>query len=334
MGDRRSREEKEGIGRGEKGMKFLITGVAGFVGYHLAKHLISCGHEVIGLLRTSPTKPIDGVEYIAGDVTNLDTMKHLRAYKFDGVFHLASLTHPPTSFKEPVNYFKTNAIGSVNVCEAFGEESVIMQCSTPEVYGICPEEEIFETFPIHPMNPYGVSKAAADLYFLERTRNDSIRGFITRAGSHTGCGRPSCYSISSDAFQIMKIKKGLQEPIIKVGNIGSQRAVIDVRDIVIGYEELMIRFRNGDIANGEVFHISGRKLQSMEYYLDMMLAESGVKATKEIDRNLVRKIDIPRQLLNSDKMRNLTGWFPIIPVEDMLKSLLKYWEVEIESKRY
>ena len=319
-------------------MKCLITGVAGFVGFHLSRHLLSSRHKVYGLLRTSPTKPVDGVEYISvdgveyisGDVTNLDAMKHLRPYKFDAVFHLAGLTHPPTSFKEPVGYFRTNAIGSINICEAFGKDSVIMQCSTPEVYGICPEEEIFETFTMKPMNPYGVSKAAGDLYFLERTRNDSARGFVTRAGSHTGWGRPSCYSISSDAFQIMKIKKALQIPVIKVGNLGSQRAVIDVKDVVVAYEELMVKFRNGDIDNGEVFHIAGKKLETMEYYLDMMLAISGVVATKEIDKKLVRKIDIPRQLLNSDKMRELTGWFPVVSTKEMLKSLLKYWEIELE----
>lgn len=315
-------------------MRFLITGAAGFVGFHLARYLLSCGHEVFGLLRTSPARPIDGIEYLVGDVTNLSAMKNLRAYKFDGVFHLAALTHPPTSFKEPVNYFKVNALGTVNICEAFGKSSVVMQCSTPEVYGICPEEEIFETFLMRPMNPYGVSKASADLYVLEQTRNNKLRVFITRAGSHTGWGRSSCYSISSDAVQIMKIKKGLQEPIIKVGNISSQRAVIDVRDVVIAYEELMIKFLKEEISNGEIFHISGRKLQSMEYYIDTMMTIAKIKAEKIVDDKLVRKIDIPRQLLNSDKVRNFTGWFPIVSIEDMLKSLLKYWEKEIEFKRY
>jgi GDP-4-dehydro-6-deoxy-D-mannose reductase len=309
-------------------MKFLITGINGFVGPYLARLLVALGHEVSGLCRRVPKSMIFGVQYITGDIQHIDPMSKakMRGLNFDGVFHLAGLTHPPTSFKEPIEYFKTNALGTVNLCEVF-TDSIFMQCSTPEVYGICPEEEIFETQPLNPMNPYGVSKAAADLYLLERTRNGHQRAFITRAGSHTGAGRPSCYSISSDAIQIVWIKKGLQAPVIKVGNLSSQRAVIDVRDVVLTYYLLMMGYINGAYGteNGSIFHISGHNVHTMDWYLDLMLDIAKVKVEKVVDQNLVRPIDIPIQILNSDKVRNVINWEPKIPIEATLKGLLDYW---------
>ncbi len=311
-------------------MRFLITGITGFVGYHLAKHLVVKGHDVYGL--THNHIPLDkrnkGVKYIDGDLCRICDLELLKNFEFDGVFHLAALTHPPTSFNKLIDYFQTNTLGTINLCEVLKKSSVIMQCSTPEVYGIC-ENEIFETFPMCPMNPYGVSKASADLYILERTRNNELNAFITRAGSHTGWGRPSCYSISSDAIQIIRIKKGLQKSIIKIGNINSQRAVIDVRDVVIAYYELMMKYITKGIGNGEIFHIGGGIIYPIEYYLNIMMEIAGVKADKVIDASLIRKVDIPIQILNSDKVRSVISWEPIIPIEETLKNLLDYWEEKV-----
>lgn len=313
-------------------MRFLITGVTGFVGPYLAGLLLTFGHDVYGLCRVLPKVKVPNMKYIIGDLTKIDATSSaiLRGFNFDGVFHLAGLTHPPTSFKDPGAYFETNALGTVNLCNVFaGTDTVFMQCSTPEVYGLCPEVDIMEGFPMTPMNPYGVSKAAADLYILERTGNGALHAFITRAGSHTGAGRPACYSISSDAVQIARIKKGHQAPVIRVGNMSSQRAVIDVRDVVLAYGQLMELHINNESMNGGVYHISGHDVHSMDWYLNLMLDITKVKAEKVVDENLVRKIDIPIQILNSDRTRSLINWEPRVPIEDTLKGLLNYWMEKI-----
>ncbi|MFQ5834312.1 MAG: GDP-mannose 4,6-dehydratase [bacterium] len=314
-----------------RGMTFLITGISGFVGPYLASHLLERGHIVYGLAHTKTDKCAKGVKYLHGDLRNINDLVSLQSYNFAGVFHLAALTHPPTSFKEPRLYFETNALGTVNLCEVLGENSIIMQCSSPEVYGVCPQREIFESFPMNPVSPYAVSKAASDLYILERTKSKRLKAFITRAGSHTGAGRPSCYSISSDAAQIIRIKRGLQKPVLRVGNINSQRAVMDVRDVVAAYYKLMIKYILGGIRNGDIFHISGHNLQTIEYYIDLMMNLANVKAEKVADKNLVRRIDIPVQILNSDKTRSIISWKPKIPIEETLGELLDYWEKIIDG---
>ena len=69
--------------------------------------------------------------------------------------------------------------------------------------------------------------------------NGFLKGFVTRAFSHTGPRRGFNFSISSDAFQIAKMMLGKQDKVLQVGNLETERVVIDVRDCVNAYYLLM-----------------------------------------------------------------------------------------------
>lgn len=323
-------------------MNFLITGITGFVGPHLAKKLLDEEHKVFGLIRGTKGTHIDisdivgdgveKIEFLYGDFLSKSSLD--RAFienKFDGVFHLGAQSHPPSSFKEPRLTYQTNALGTVGLCESiqqFNSECVLMNCSTSEVYGICEEGSLItEDFLINPMNPYGVSKAAADLYVLERTKNNFLKAYITRAFSHTGPRRAQNFSIASDAIQVAKIVLGKQDPIIRIGNLESKRVVMDVRDVVDVYYKLMLKNINGEMKNGEIFNVSGNGLCSMRYFLDVMLNLFSLegKVTLEKDPKLYRPIDIPVQNPDSSKMRQFLNWEPKIPIERTLEDLVNYW---------
>jgi GDP-4-dehydro-6-deoxy-D-mannose reductase len=316
-------------------MNFLITGINGFNGPHLARYLVNLGHRVVGMShhRVDSDDDVFGqIDLVSGDLTcQLEIDDIFIEHDFDGVFHLGSRTHPPTSFQEPVSYFKTNALGAVYIAEAirkFRPEAVLMNCSTCEVYGIHTEgTHISEKTPTLASNPYSVSKLAADIYIQERCTNGLLKAFITRAFSHTGRGRPSNYSISSDAIQIARIIKGKQEPVIKVGNLSCKRAVVDVRDIVATYAQLMFSYIECDWDNryGEVWNIGGDNLREIGYYLQSMLDIFGVDARTEIDEKLYRKFDIPVQYPDSTKIRKLSLWNPQFSIEQTLTDLVQYW---------
>jgi len=321
-------------------MKYLITGITGFAGPHLAKVLLDNGHNVCGIYRDGSnymdTKDVLGdgikdVKFIKCDLLDFSGIDNVFSNNtFDGVFHLGAFTHPPSSFKTPYLAFKVNALGTIHICDSIYKhcpECVLMQCSTSEVYGICSEDKkIDETFSCNPMNPYAVSKYAADLYVLERARNKFIKAFLTRAFSHTGPRRRSNYSISSDAIQIANILEGKQEKVIKVGNLNSKRTVMDVRDVVDVYSRLMSQMHLGNINNGEIFHISGNEMHTIGYYLDIMLKIYGMSNVKlEIDPSLLRPIDIPVQYPSSDKVRNFLKWEPLIDIKTTLRDLVEYW---------
>jgi GDP-mannose 4,6-dehydratase len=324
-------------------MKYLITGVTGFAGPHLANLLVRNGEEVYGLIRESQGREQDirdivpddvyaKLKFVYGDLTHFRSLDRIfKDEKFDGVFHLAAQSHPPTSFLDPYETFEINSLGTVNLAEAIATrqpDCSLMFCSTSEVYGDSPESagHITESFPIAPVNPYGVSKAAADLYVAERARSARLPFFITRAFSHTGPRRGRNFSISSDAYQIARIKKGLQEPVINVGTLSSKRVIMDVRDCVKAYALLMRKF-----TPGEAYNVGGDTVYSIGEVLDMMLKMRGLdgRVEKRVDPKLVRPIDIPVQICDTEKCRKLTGWKPEIRLDHTLDDLLAYWEAKI-----
>jgi GDP-4-dehydro-6-deoxy-D-mannose reductase len=313
-------------------MRFLITGINGFVGPHLAKEIQKQGHVAVGMSHHGVGG--DGsYDILSGDIRDqMEIDDIFQGDEFDGVFHLASRTHPPTSFQEPVSYFETNAMGAVYLADAikrFSPDTWLMNCSTCEVYGIHPEgSRISEDTATLASNPYSVAKLAADLYIKERCDNGMLKAFTTRAFSHTGPGRPKNYSISSDAFQIAKIIKGKQKAEIRVGNLSSKRVVMDVRDVATVYWTLMdsyMEIPSWKSKIGEIWNIGGDDLHDMAYYLQLMLDIFNVDAKLKVCDKLYRKFDIPVQYPDSRKVRKYLGWDPKYTITDTLTDLVNYW---------
>ena len=320
-------------------MTYLITGITGFAGPHLANLLIENGHTVYGLVRNSngretdildvvPEENFQKIKFLYSDLTNFRTLNNLfKENKFDGVFHLAAQSHPPTSFIDPIGTMEANVMGSANLVQAILDnqpECKLMFCSTSEVYGNVGIDgrKIKITDFLLPANPYGASKAATDLYLQERFENKQLRGYITRAFSHTGPRRGKTFSISSDAYQIAKMMKGLQDKTLLVGNLKSVRVVLDVRDIVNAYYLLML----SDKSDGKVFNVSGDVPHEMGVYTDMLLEKSGLTdVVKEISPKLYRPIDIHYQHGDCSELVDITGWAPKRTLDQTMGDLLNYW---------
>jgi GDP-4-dehydro-6-deoxy-D-mannose reductase len=319
-------------------MKYLITGITGFAAPQLAAILHNEGHEVYGLSRRTNGMQTDildavsqnvysSINFVYGDITDYNSL--VRVFKrdqFNGCFHLAAQSNPPISLTDPVGTFNTNIMGSANLIQVISEynpECKLCFVSTSEVYGNEGKDGrlIKETDVIAPSNPYGVSKASIDLYMQERMTNNKIRGFITRAFSHTGIRRGINFSISSDAYQIARIMKGYQSPILEVGNLDSVRVVIDVKDTMMAYYLLMINPNS----NGQAFNVCGDVPRKMAYFTDYLISLSGITIEKRISDKYYRPIDIYYQHGDTTKLKELTGWQPKIPIEETLSGLLDYW---------
>tara|TARA_R110000787_G_scaffold180931_2_gene292982 strand:- start:1542 stop:2519 length:978 start_codon:yes stop_codon:yes gene_type:complete len=324
-------------------MKFLITGITGFAGPHLANLLLEKGHEVHGVVRAANGRETDLLDIISNsnlqqikfhylDLKNFFSVDKLfKAEDYDGVFHLAAQSHPPTSFMDPILTWDENVNASVNIITALqGSETKLMFCSTSEVYGdACKDVGRLSTdMPLTPSNPYGTSKAAIDLYMQERTSNGFLKGFVTRAFSHTGPRRGRIFSISSDAAQIAAMEKGMQKPILKIGNLKTERVVIDVRDCVNAYYLLMI----AEESNGKVFNVCGDKINKMQKYTDLLIEHSKFEydeVEQRIHEPYYRPIDIQVQLGDSTSLRQITNWEPSIDISTTMKDLLDYWRKKL-----
>lgn len=319
--------------------KYLITGITGFAGPNLAQILLADGHEVHGVVRCPSGRTADlldmmSIEEYSQIVFHTADLKHYFGIKkiideneYDGIFHLAAQSHPPTSFADPILTFKENVDASVNIITAItGSKTKLMFCSTSEVYGnTCKDTGILKvTDALSPSNPYGASKAAIDLYMQERMNNGFINGFITRAFSHTGIRRGFNFSISSDAYQIAKMKLGKQEKVLKIGNLKTERVVLDVRDVCNCYYKLM----QSPDSNKGIFNVCGKDKQQMQYYTDKLVELAGFEPTdveQRIHQPFYRPIDIQVQIGDTTEIDNIIDWKPKYNIDETLKSLLNYW---------
>jgi len=318
-------------------MKFLVTGITGFAGPHLAKLLLKEGHEVHGIIRTANGREMDLVDIMSveeiekiqfhyADLKDYMGVEKVLSQNFDGVFHLAAQSHPPTSFTDPIMTWNDNVTATMNIITLLeNTETKLMFCSTSEVYGdTCDGTKLHTDGKILPANPYGASKAAIDIYLQERFANKKLNGFVTRAFSHTGERRGKIFSISSDAYQIAKMKLGLQDKVLKIGNLETERVVIDVRDCVNAYYLLMMTEKS----NGKVYNVCGDEIQKMQYYTDCLIKASGIPyedIKQEIYKPYYREIDIQVQVGDSSLLKEHTGWEPKISIEKTMNDLLNYW---------
>ena len=320
-------------------MKYLITGITGFLGPHLANKLVNEGHEVYGLVRINMGRENDLRDIISDDVfsklkfvySDLCNYRKLLAIfkeqKFDGVFHLAAQTHPPTSFTDPIGTWEWNVMGSVNLMTAMMDtqpECKFLFCSTVEVYGNegIDGRKLNEDDKFLPANPYGASKAAIDMYIQERMKNKQMNAVIVRPFCFTGPRRGASFSISSDAIQIARMVLGKQEKVLRIGNLDTIRAVTDVRDIANAFFLVM----TNPTTSGKVYNVCGGVPLKMRYYTDKLLELSGLTNVEQrIDQKLWRPIDIQYQDGDATRIREELGWEPKYTIDKTLEDLLQYW---------
>lgn len=109
-------------------MQIIVTGGAGFIGTNLCKKLMELGHDVISIdnYMTGTTKNhVHGVTYIRGDVREFSgIMQMYDNLHPDVIFHLAAIARIAPSFDQPVEYFTTNANGTLNIVQYCAKNKV------------------------------------------------------------------------------------------------------------------------------------------------------------------------------------------------------------------
>lgn len=315
--------------------KALVTGIAGFVGGHLAELLLHNGFEVYGLTR--PRSKMDHIESIINklhleDADILDSHSlyaTISRIKPDYIFHLAAQSFVPTSWVSPSVTLEVNIVGSANLFEAVrqaGIDPVIQIACSSEEYGLVYENElpIKETNPLRPLSPYAVSKLAMDYLGYQYYQSYKVRIVRTRGFNHTGPRRGDTFAESTFAKQIAMIEKGKQEPIIHVGNLDSKRDYTDVRDMVRAY---LLAMEKCD--PGEVYNICAGKAVQMSDMLKLLLSFSKIKAEIKPDPARMRPSDVPVLIGDNSKFVAKTGWKPEISFEKTMEDLLNYWRERV-----
>ncbi|MDD5005794.1 MAG: GDP-mannose 4,6-dehydratase [Candidatus Omnitrophica bacterium] len=317
-------------------MKVVITGIAGFVGSHLAEFLLDKNNvNVFGidrwLSRLDNIQHIkDKIKLIECDLTDpFSTNSVIEKIRPDLIFHLAAQSFVPTSWSAPHDTLTTNIIGELNIFEAVRKlrlkTKIQIACSSEE-YGMVYKNEvpIKETNPLRPLSPYGVSKVAQDLLGYQYYQSYNMFIVRTRGFNHTGPRRGENFVTSNFAKQIALIEKGSQKPVMEVGNLNAIRDFTDVRDMVKGY---WLALEKGK--PGEEYNICSGKGIIIKEALKILLKLTNEKISIKKDPRRLRPSDVEILIGDCSKFRKQTGWKPEIPLERTLQDLLDYWRERV-----
>lgn len=322
-------------------MRVLVTGASGFVGGHLAAHLLKTGDAVLGLSESGQwskaTPPgiaqrvrLEPWNVVTGTVAGLADL--LSRKRPEAIIHLAAQANPQQSVADPRGTWTVNLFGALNLLEGIRAAAIepapaVVLVGSGVSYGNPAPEHlpVTERCPPRPNNPYAASKAAADLLGIQHFLSHGTRVVLARPFNHAGPRQSDSYALSSFAKQIAEIERGRRERI-EVGNLQVVRDFTDVRDIVRAYRLLAEKGQPG-----EAYNIGTGRDDSLESLLETLRGLAKVPVSVHVDPARVRPVDQPRLLADASKLRAQTGWEPQFTIEQTLSDMLDYWRGALEG---
>jgi GDP-4-dehydro-6-deoxy-D-mannose reductase len=307
-------------------VRVLITGVGGFVGGHLLKHLLETAPdtEVHGTILAGTRHP-DHQQLLVHEI-DLKEAEHLShlidQIRPDQIYHLAAQASPRMSFQAPWETLENNIRSQVNLiqaCIALSIKPRILVISSAEIYGpVQPDQlPIQEDSPLRPTSPYGVSKVAQDMLGLQYYLSHRLPIIRVRPFNHIGPGQSEGFVTVDFAIQIARIETGQQVPILEVGNLTAQRDFMDVRDVVRAYRLLVEQ----GVA-GEVYNVASGQSHSIQSLLNILLSYSTASIEIRPDPRRMLPVDVPLIQGDASRLRKTTGWTQTIPFEQTLQDVL------------
>ncbi len=167
-------------------MSILITGGAGYIGSHMAHHLVQAGEKIVVLdnLSTGVEKNLPrGINFVRGDIADQDLVSRLlEAEKVDSVIHFAGSVVVPESVEKPLDYYANNTAAARTLIEACVRQGVanFIFSSTAAVYGSAPIIPVPEDCPTVPESPYGRSKLMTEWILQDAAIAHGIKFGILR----------------------------------------------------------------------------------------------------------------------------------------------------------
>jgi GDP-4-dehydro-6-deoxy-D-mannose reductase len=305
----------------------LVTGAAGFAGSHLLDLLRLDGARVVAL-----RKPGVGADTQAAypdadwreiDLLDRDAMRRVVADAGpDAVYHLAGAPHVGQSWSAATETLAVNVLGTHVLLEAIrlvGVPSRVVVPSSAYVYRAA-DRALTEDDAVEATNPYAISKVATELAVARAARVDGVRAVVARSFNHIGPRQDPSFFASGVARQVALIEAGRLEPVIRVGNLESRRDLTDVRDTVQAYRALADRG-----SPGAAYNVCSGRAYRMRDLLETLVAQARVEVEIRTDPGRLRPNDTPLLLGDPSRIRQATGWEPLVPIAQTLTDLLDYW---------
>mgnify|MGYP001158744338 CR=1 FL=1 len=327
-------------------MKILISGSAGFIGYHAAKKFTDLGNEVIGIdnlnnyydvnLKKTRLKQITSNKFtfIKADFANENEIQKIfNDHEFDRILHLGAQAGVRHSISNPRDYIHSNIAGFVNILEAARHAKVphLLYASSSSVYGMNKKIPFSEDDNVdHPISLYAATKKSNELMaytysHLYKIPTTGLR-FFTVYGPW---GRP-------DMAYFLFTKAILEGKEINVFNEGKmQRDFTYIDDVIDGIVEIIDQpplinsitttnfSKSFKSAPYKIFNIGNNKPENLLYFIEVLEKCIGKEAKKKFLP--MQPGDVVKTFADINLLSSAIDYKPGTPIEKGLKKFVNWY---------
>ena len=315
--------------------KAFITGIAGQDGSYLAELLLEKDYEVYGMVRRNSTPEnqwgrLDHVNHLItveyGDLTDVGSLERmLRTIQPDEIYNIAAQSHVRISMDIPQFTVQTNALGIVNILEAYRNNcpnARFYQASSSEMFGRSVDEDGYqrETTPMHPTSPYGCTKVFG-FNMVQHYRNAynlfAVNGILF---NHESPRRGTNFVTNKVVKSAIEIKLGLREKL-PLGNLEAYRDWGHSKDYVRAMHMIVNHTEPDDFvcATG-VTNSVGDMCKYVFNKLDMDYKDYVTQ-----DPRYMRAEELKYLCGDSTKLRTTFGWEPEYTFETLMDEMIDHW---------
>ncbi len=302
-------------------MKILVTGGAGFIGSHVADAYVEAGNDVVIVddLSTGRQENINArAQFYATDIRSAQLEEVFAKEKPDVVNHHAAKASVRESLVEPMLYADVNILGSLNLLELarkYGVRKFIYISTGGAVYGEPEYLPADEAHPIHPLDPYGVSKASFEHYLALYQVQYGISYTVLRYANVYGPRQDPLGEAGVVAIFTGQMLSGEQAVINGGGE--QERDFVYVGDVA---KANLLALTRGD---GEIFNIGTGVGTSINEIFAKLRAATGY--SRQEVHGPPKAGEVFRVYLNVEKARRELAWQAVVGLEDGLRLTVEHF---------
>ena len=313
-------------------MRVLVTGVAGFIGSHLADRLLAQGDEVVGVddLSTGRLENLEGaltagLSFTEADITTPQLPELVAQARPEVVYHLAAQMDVRRSVLDPLHDTRVNVLGTVNVLTAAvaaDVRKVVFASSGGTVYGEPASLPVEEDAPLAPTSPYGAAKVAGEVYLAAFSRLHGLAFTALALGNVYGPRQDPHGEAGVVAIFGRALLRG--EPTTIYGDGTSRRDYVHVDDVVDAFVRAA-----GDAADGQRLNVGTGEATTVRALHTLLARAAGVADEPRFAPGRLGELDAIA--LAPAAAGRVLGWRPSVALDEGLQGTVDWVRTGLTS---